>query len=60
MTVGDTTPQAQAHFQAVANAGQGLDPLTGDAGVIQPSTPQQLVTALKQIVLDARTSKGGT
>ena len=55
ITVGDTTPQAKAHFQAVANAGQGLDPLTGDAGVIQPSTPQQLVAALQQIVLDART-----
>ncbi len=54
ITVGDLT-QAQAHFQAVANAGQGLDPVTGDAGFIQPSTPQQLVTALQQIVLDART-----
>ena len=55
ITVGDTSAEAKAHFQAVANAGQGLDPTTGDAGVIQPSTPQQLLTALQQIVLDART-----
>jgi hypothetical protein len=55
IAIGDTTPQATAHFQSVANAGQGLDPTTGDAGVIQPSTPQQLVSALQQIVLDART-----
>lgn len=43
------------HLQNVANAGQGLDPDTGDAGVIKPQTPQALVDALKQIVLDART-----
>lgn len=43
------------HLQNVANAGQGFDPDTGDAGVIKPQTPQQLVDALKQIVLDART-----
>lgn len=48
-------PQAAAHFKAVANAGQGKDPDTGDAVAIEPSTPQQLVDALTQIVLDART-----
>jgi hypothetical protein len=55
IAIGDTTPQAQAHFKSVANAGQGKDPATGDAVVIQPSTPKQLVDALQQIVLDART-----
>lgn len=55
IAIGDTTAQAESHFKAVANAGQGLDPATGDAGAIRPNTPQQLVDALKQIVLDART-----
>ncbi len=55
IAIGDTTAQAQQHFNSVANAGQGLDPTTGDAGAIRPNTPQQLVDALKQIVLDART-----
>jgi hypothetical protein len=55
IAIGAATPQAQAHFKSVANAGQGKDPLTGDAGAIEPSTPQQLVDALRQIVLDART-----
>lgn len=55
IAIGDTTPQAEQHFNAVANAGQGLDPQAGDAGAIRPNTPQQLVDALKKIVLDART-----
>jgi hypothetical protein len=55
IAIGAANPQAQAHFKSVANAGQGQDPTTGDAGAIEPSTPQQLVDALKQIVLDART-----
>jgi hypothetical protein len=55
IAIGDTTPEAQQHFNAVANAGQGLDPATGDAGAILPSTQQQLVDALRKIVLDART-----
>ncbi|MBX3199876.1 MAG: VWA domain-containing protein [Labilithrix sp.] len=55
IAIGDTTVQAQQHFNAVANAGQGLDPQTGDAGAILPSTPQQLLDALKKVVLDART-----
>ena len=55
IAIGAATPQAQAHFKSVANAGQGKDPMTGDAGAIEPSTPKQLVDALRQIVLDART-----
>lgn len=55
VAIGDTTPQAEAHFKQVANAGQGLDSVTGGAEAIRPSTPQQLVDALRQIVLDART-----
>jgi hypothetical protein len=55
IAIGAATPQAKAHFKSVANAGQGLDPTTGDAGAIEPSTPKQLVDALQQIVLDART-----
>jgi hypothetical protein len=53
IAIGDV--QAQQHFNAVANAGQGLDPTTGDAGAIRPNTPEQLVDALKKVVLDART-----
>lgn len=55
IAIGDTSPTAQQHFNAVANAGQGLDPATGDAGAIRPSTEQALVDALKKVVLDART-----
>lgn len=55
IAIGDTTAAAQQHFNAVANAGQGLDPATGDAGAIRPNTPKQLVDALRKIVLDART-----
>jgi len=55
IAIGDTSAQAERHFNAVANAGKGLDPVTGDAGAIRPNTPQQLVDALKHIVLDART-----
>jgi hypothetical protein len=55
IAIGDTTAEAQQHFNAVANAGQGQDPATGDAGAIRPSTQQQLVDALRQIVLGART-----
>lgn len=55
IAIGAATPQAQAHFKSVANAGQGKDPNTGDAVAIEPSTPKQLVDALTQIVLDART-----
>ena len=55
IAIGAATPVAQAHFKSVANAGQGKDPTTGDAGAIEPSTPKQLVDALRQIVLDART-----
>ena len=55
IAIGDNNPGAVQHFNAVANAGQGLDPSTGDAGAIQPGSPQQLVDALKKIVLDART-----
>jgi hypothetical protein len=53
IAIGDTA--TAAHFNAVANAGQGLDPTTGDAGAIRPNTPQELVAALEKIVLDART-----
>jgi hypothetical protein len=52
IAIGEATGQ---HFNQVANAGQGLNPQTGDAGAILPSTPQQLVDALKKVVLDART-----
>ena len=55
IAIGAANPQAQAHFKAVANAGQGKDPTTGDAGAIEPSTSAQLLTAIQQIVLDART-----
>lgn len=55
IAIGAANPQAQAHFKAVANAGQGKDPTTGDAGAIEPSTSTQLLTAIQQIVLDART-----
>jgi hypothetical protein len=55
IAIGDTTQQSADHFKQVANAGQGQDPSTGDAGAIQPSTPQELVDALKKIVIDART-----
>jgi hypothetical protein len=55
IAIGAATPQAKAHFKAVANAGQGKDPVTGDAVAIEPSSSQQLVDALRQIVLDART-----
>lgn len=55
IAIGDTSASAEQHFNAVANAGQGLDPATGDAGAIRPNTPQQLVDALRKIVLDART-----
>ncbi|HVH40833.1 MAG TPA: vWA domain-containing protein [Labilithrix sp.] len=46
---------ASAHFNEVANAGQGLDPATGDAGAIRPNTQQELIDALRKVVLDART-----
>lgn len=55
IAIGDDAAAAKQHFNEVANAGQGLDPKTGDAGAILPSTQDQLVGALKQIVLDART-----
>jgi len=55
IAIGDVDGQAEQHFNAVANAGQGLDPQTGDAGAIRPNTQQQLVEALKKVVLDART-----
>jgi hypothetical protein len=55
IAIGAATPEAQAHFKQVANAGQGKDPVTGDAVAIEPSTPKQLLDALTQIVLDART-----
>lgn len=55
IAIGASDPAAQAHFKEVANAGQGQDPATGDAGAILPSTPQQLIDALTKIVLDART-----
>jgi hypothetical protein len=55
IAIGAASPDAQVHFKSVANAGQGKDPLTGDASAIEPSTPKQLVDALTQIVLDART-----
>ncbi len=57
IAIGDTSAQAEAHFKAVANAGQGMDPAAGDAGAIRPTTKQQLVDALKQVVLDARTCR---
>lgn len=53
IAIGDV--HAAAHFNEVANAGQGLDPQTGDAGAILPSSEQQLIDALRKIVLDART-----
>lgn len=55
IAIGAGTPQAQAHFKEVANAGQGQDPVTGTAVAIEPSTPKQLLDALTKIVLDART-----
>lgn len=56
IAIGDnSSAAATAHFKAVANAGQGMDPTTGDAGAILPSNPAQLVSALQNIVLNART-----
>ncbi len=55
IAIGDVDGDAAKHFNAVANAGQGLDPDTGDAGAIRPNTQQQLIDALEKIVLDART-----
>lgn len=55
IAIGDDAQAAVQHFNAVANAGQGLDPQTGDAGAIRPNTQQQLIDALEKIVLDART-----
>lgn len=57
IAIGDTSAQAENHFRAVANAGQGLDPATGDAGAVRPTTQQALVDGLRKIVLDARTCK---
>jgi hypothetical protein len=54
VAIGDTTAQAEAHFKAVANAGQGKDPVTGDATAIRPTTTKELSDALEKIVLDAR------
>lgn len=54
IAIGDTSADAEQHFNAVANAGAGLDPTTGDAKAIQPNDPDELVKALKKIVLDAR------
>jgi hypothetical protein len=53
IAIGDAVGAADK-FNAVANAGQGLDPTTGDAGAILPSTTDALVTALKKAVQDAR------
>lgn len=53
IAIGDTV--AGPHFNEVANAGQGLDPATGDAGAIRPDTQQALIDALEKVVLDART-----
>jgi hypothetical protein len=55
IAIGDVTAGAVQHFNAVANAGQGMDPTTGDAGAIRPNTTQALVDALEKVVLDART-----
>lgn len=55
IAIGDTSGTAGQHFNAVANAGQGLDPVTGKAKAITPTTQQALVDALKKVVLDART-----
>jgi hypothetical protein len=55
IAIGDMTAAGRAHFNAVANAGRGQDPTTGTATAMTPSTQEQLVTALKNIVLDART-----
>lgn len=55
IAIGDVTPDVVQHFDEVANAGQGLDPVTGDAGAIRPNTTQALVDALQKVVLDART-----
>jgi hypothetical protein len=52
---GSPGAEAKQHFNAVANAGAGLDPTTGNAAAILPSTQQQLVDTLRQIVLDATT-----
>lgn len=54
IAIGDAVGAAD-HFNAVANAGQGLDPKTGSAKAILPDTPQALFDALKKAVLDART-----
>ncbi len=55
IAIGAATPDAQTHFKAVANAGQGKDPATGDASAIEPTTPDALIAALTKIVQDART-----
>lgn len=57
VALGDTTAQAEAHFKAVANAGQGKDPTTGEAQAIRPTTKSSLVAALRKIVLDTRTCR---
>lgn len=54
IAIGDNSAQAVQHFNEVANAGQGLDPSTGGAVAILPSTQAQLLDALTKIVLDAR------
>lgn len=46
-----------AHFKAVANAGQGKDPTTGDSNAITPTSTNDLKTALTNVVLGARTCK---
>jgi hypothetical protein len=55
IAIGSPSAEATQHFNAVANAGAGLDPTTGNATAILPSTQQQLIDTLRQIVLDART-----
>jgi hypothetical protein len=55
IAIGDMTTAGRAHFKAVANAGTGQDPVSGTASAMTPSTQEQLLTALKDVVLDART-----
>lgn len=55
IAIGSQTAGAIAHFKAVANAGQGKDPVTGNADAILPSTQDQLLTAVRSIVEGSRT-----
>ena len=55
IAIGDTNAVVEAHYKAIANAGLGKHPVQGDAKAVRPATPGELLTAIRNIVLDART-----